>query len=348
MRLQDYWFDLPEESIAQEPLADREASRMLVVNRAAGGFHDERFANIANYIREGDVVVLNDTRVFPARLLGESETGANVEIFLVRRESDADPYVWRTLARPARRLRPGKRVDFGGELAAEVLEKFEDGTVLVRFECEGDFDETIDRVGRTPLPPYIRRSRAQADTDRERYQTVYAHNRGSIAAPTAGLHFTPQKIAEVEAAGATIARVTLHVGYGTFEPVRETEDLSRHRVMAEEVSISPETADVLNRAKSDKRRIVAIGTTTTRALEGNIAKHDGRFAAERGETDLTITPGYRFRAIDALLTNFHLPESSLLILVSTFAGRELIMRSYRHAVEAGYRFYSYGDCMFVV
>jgi len=349
MPISDYWFDLPEEQIAQEPLANREDSRMLVVERAGGTFRDERFANIARFVRSGDVIVLNDTRVFPARLFGESETGAKIEIFLVRREGE-DSSVWRTLARPARRLRPGKALIFdNGALSAEVLEKFSDGTVSVKFRCEGDLDATIDRIGRTPLPPYIKRSRDEkVDTDRERYQTVYAANRGSIAAPTAGLHFTPEKIAEVEVAGAEIAKVTLHVGYGTFEPVRETDDLSKHRVMPEEVSIGEETAELLNRAKAANRRIIAVGTTTTRALEGNVAKNGGRFAAYRGLTDLTITPGYEFRAIDGLLTNFHLPESSLLILVSTFAGRELIMESYRHAVAAGYRFYSYGDCMFVV
>jgi S-adenosylmethionine:tRNA ribosyltransferase-isomerase len=339
----DYWFNLPENQIAQEPLERREASRMLVLDRGTRSYRDSEFAEFPELIRKGDVIVLNDTKVFPARLFGNTDTGANIEIFLVREIATS---VWQALAKPARRLRTGKAINFEGGLSGEVVEKLEDGTVTIRFDSERDIRGDLERIGRTPLPPYIKRSRDEIDTDRERYQTVYAAKRGSIAAPTAGLHFTTEMIGRLEELGAEIAKVTLHVGYGTFEPVR-SDDLSQHRVMAEEVTIGAETVEKLNNAKAEGRRIVAIGTTTTRALEGNAAKH-GRFTEERGLTDLTITPGHRFKAIDALLTNFHLPESSLLILVSTFAGRELIMEAYEHAVTAGYRFYSYGDCMFIV
>jgi len=339
----EFWFHLPEEQIAQQPLEHREASRMLVVDRSARAFRDSRFTAFPELVGERDVVVLNDTKVFPARLFGTTETGAKVEIFLVRDEGDG---TWQALAKPARRLRQGKIITFESGLKAKVVEKSDEGTVTVRFDAGSDVNETIDRVGRTPLPPYIKRSREEPDSDRQRYQTVYAAKRGSIAAPTAGLHFTPEMISQVESLGVEVAKITLHVGYGTFEPVR-SDDLSQHRVLAEEVSIDAETAERLNKAKGEGRRIIAVGTTTTRALEGNMTKN-GRFTEERGFTELTITPGYRFKAIDALLTNFHLPESSLLILVSTFAGRELIMEAYEHAVAAGYRFYSYGDCMFIV
>ena len=339
----DYWFHLPEEQIAQQPLERREASRMLVADRHSGSYRDGQFAEFPELVRAGDVIVLNDTKVFPARLFGTTDTGASVEVFLVR---ESDTAVWEALAKPARRLRAGKVITFDGGLKGEIVEKSDEGTVTIRFDPGRDLSDELERVGRTPLPPYIKRSREAIDTDRERYQTVYAAKRGSIAAPTAGLHFTPEMIDKLESLGAEIAKVTLHVGYGTFEPVR-ADDLSQHRVLAEEVSIGAETAEKLNKAKAEGRRIVAIGTTTTRALEGNVAKHS-RFTEERGFTDLTITPGYQFKAIDALLTNFHLPESSLLILVSTFAGRELIMKAYEHAVAAGYRFYSYGDCMFIV
>ncbi len=343
MLITEFDFDLPEELIAQKPLENRAASRMLVVDRAAGSFADERFSDFPRFLRTGDVVVLNNTKVFPARLFGETETGARIEIFLVR---ELENRIWETLARPARRLKTGKKITFGRRLAAEIVDKTEEGRVFVRFEAEGDFAETLEAVGKTPLPPYIKRERDETDRDRERYQTVYAREKGSIAAPTAGLHFTPEVLAAVKEAGAEIAEITLHVGYGTFEPVR-VDDLSEHRVLPEQYEISAVAADALNRAKAENRRVVAVGTTTTRTLETAMARH-GRFVAERNLADLTITPGYRFRAIDALLTNFHLPQSSLLVLVSTFAGHELIMKAYRHAVAGRYRFYSYGDCMMIV
>lgn len=342
MQIADFDFELPDELIAQQPLASRAESRMLVVRRDANSFEDERFYDFPRFVRAGDVVVLNNTKVFPARLFGTSETGARVEIFLVR---ETAAQTWETLARPARRLKTGKKIVFGENLQAEVLEKSDEGRVFVRFEARGDFDELLETLGKTPLPPYIKRAENEFDRDRERYQTVYAREKGSIAAPTAGLHFTPQILEEVKAVGAQIAEVTLHVGYGTFEPVRAA-DLSEHKVLPENYEISEETAEILNWARAEKRRVVAVGTTTTRTLETAAARH-GKFIAEKNAADLTITPGYQFKAVGALLTNFHLPQSSLLVLVSTFGGHQLIMNSYQHAVAEKYRFYSYGDCMFI-
>lgn len=343
MLITDFDYDLPEELIAQEPLAVRDTSRMLVVDRTAGSFEDKTFLDLPRLLRKDDILVLNNTKVFPARLFGSLETGANVEIFLIREISDR---VWEALARPAKRLKAGKKINLGDRLTAEVVEKTADGKVIVRFETVGDLFEILDEIGRTPLPPYIKREDTWIDTDRERYQTVFAKNRGAIAAPTAGLHFTPEVLGAIRNGGVTIAEITLHVGYGTFEPVR-VNDLADHHVSAESYEIDTATAEILNNAKSDDRRIVAIGTTTTRALETTISRF-GSFVAGVHSADLTITPGYKFKAIDALLTNFHLPKSSLLVLTSTFGGHKLIMNAYRHAVAAKYRFYSYGDCMLIV
>jgi S-adenosylmethionine:tRNA ribosyltransferase-isomerase len=344
MLLSEFDYDLPEELIAQEPLADRSASRMLLVDRALGSFDDRRFRELPELVRSGDVFVINNTRVFPARLFGRSETGANVEIFLTE---DRGEGVWEVLARPGRRLRSGKKIVFGGSLIAEVIEKSDRGTITIRFNRSGtELDRSIDSLGKTPLPPYIRRPAGSIDSDRERYQTVFADKRGAIAAPTAGLHFTSDLIARMEDAGAHICPVTLHVGYGTFEPVKNN-DLSQHSVLPESYEISGAAADLLNHARSNGRRVIAIGTTTTRALESNLNTNAGIFRQAHASADLTIIPGYRFRAVDALLTNFHLPRSSLLVLVSTFGGHELIMKAYSHAVAECYRFYSYGDCMFV-
>lgn len=343
MLITDFEFDLPEELIAQTPLEKRQNSRMLVVNRAEKTHRDFYFYEFAEFLRDGDVLVLNNTKVFPARLNGATETGANVEIFLVK---ELENRIWETLARPARRLKIGKRIVFDENLTAEVVGKSEEGRVLVRFETNGDFEQILDRIGKTPLPPYIKRGGENADDDRERYQTIFAKQRGAIAAPTAGLHFTPEILRKIEDRGVNIAEITLHVGYGTFEPVR-VSDLSKHRVLPENYEVSPETAEILNRAKAENRRLIAVGTTTTRALESAMTQN-GKFAAVKNAAELTITPGYKFRAIDGLLTNFHLPQSSLLVLVSTFGGYNLIMNSYRHAVDEKYRFYSYGDCMLVI
>ena len=343
MLISDFNYDLPDELIAQEPMAERDASRMLVVDRADGSISDGRFIDLASHLRKDDVLVLNNTKVFPARLFGRTETAANVEIFLVK---NIGGNIWEVLARPAKRLKIGKSIEFSSELTANVLERTHDGKVIVQFEADGDLNTLIDALGKTPLPPYIKRAMPDVDADRERYQTVYAKSRGAIAAPTAGLHFRPGTLKAITEKGVTVAEITLHVGYGTFEPVR-VDDVSEHNVLPEQYEIDASTAEFLNRAKHDGRRIVAVGTTTTRALESNFAKF-GRFAEDSHLANLTITPGYTFRVVDALLTNFHLPKSSLLILTSVFGGHELIMDAYRYAVAAKYRFYSYGDCMLIV
>jgi S-adenosylmethionine:tRNA ribosyltransferase-isomerase len=343
MLITDFDYQLPEELIAQEPLKRREHSRMLVVEKSKRVWKDTQFIDFPNYLRESDVLVLNNTKVFPARLLGEKETGARVELFLIR---ELENQVWETLARPAKRLKTGTRILFGKKLIGKVLEKTDEGHCAVRFESDGNFDEILEEVGKTPLPPYIKREDGNFDQDRERYQTVFAKERGAIAAPTAGLHFTPEVLEQVKVRGVSVTEITLHVGYGTFEPVR-VSDLSEHAVAPEQCEISPETAEILNRAKANDSRIIAVGTTTTRALESSVSE-DGNFLSGKRAANLTIVPGYKFKAIDGLLTNFHLPQSSLLVLVSTFAGYDLTMQAYRHAVESRYRFYSYGDCMLIL
>lgn len=345
MFLSDFDYELPEELIAQHPLSERDAARMLVLERERRAWSDSRFAEVPSYIGAGDVVVVNNTRVFPARLVGRREpTGGRVELFLVR---EREPGVWETLARPARRLQQDARVSFGaGSLRAQVVELLEDGRRVVRFEGEASLEDALEELGQTPLPPYIKRDGASLDEDRERYQTVYARARGAIAAPTAGLHFTPRVMDELRARGARIVELTLHVGYGTFEPVR-VEDLSEHAVAPEQYEVTPEAAQIINDARSGGRRIISIGTTTTRALESAVDE-EGRVRAGRGMAQLTITPGYKFRIVDALLTNFHLPRSSLLVLVAAFAGHGLTLSAYAHAVRARYRFYSYGDCMLII
>ncbi|MEP6923144.1 MAG: tRNA preQ1(34) S-adenosylmethionine ribosyltransferase-isomerase QueA [Pyrinomonadaceae bacterium] len=346
MLISEFDYKLPDELIAQEPLASRSASRMLMVNRCQQNWWDERFQNFSQFINEGDVVVLNNTRVFPARLVGNRQnlTG-KVELFLVREMADK---TWETLARPARRLKEGSILVFGhDQLKAKVLHKQTDGRVVVEFETDGDdLGEVLEIVGQTPLPPYIHRLEKPSSKDRERYQTVFAREKGAIAAPTAGLHFTPEILAEVKGRGAEIVEITLHVGYGTFEPVR-ARDLADHQVAPEQGEISAQSAEKLNTAKKDKRRILSVGTTTARALESATDKN-GEIQAGAQTANLTITPGYDFKTVNALLTNFHLPQSSLLVLVSAFAGHEITMSAYAHAVAAKYRFYSYGDCMLII
>lgn len=342
MLISEFDYHLPDELIAQKPLPNREDSRMLAVDRSAGSLKDNSFRAFPGYIREGDVVVLNNTKVFPARLIGNSDTGASIELFLVENIGGT---VWEALARPARRLKPGKQLSFPGGLQATVIQGPINGRVLAEFDFEGDLLDVLENIGRTPLPPYIKREQGSSEGDRSRYQTVYAKERGAIAAPTAGFHFTPDVLDQVRDRGAELVEITLHVGYGTFEPVR-VDDLSKHRVDEEKFAIGEKECERLELARREGRRIIAIGTTTTRALETCMAKN-GAFVPGRQTADLTIVPGYQFRAIDALLTNFHLPCSSLLVLVSTFGGHELIMKAYEHAVLERYRFYSYGDCMFV-
>ena len=343
MLISDFNFELPESLIAQNPLEKRENSRMLVVNRADNSFTDDYFYNFTNFLKSSDVLVLNNTKVFPARLFGETETGAKIELFLVR---ELENQTWETLAKPAKRLKIGKQISFNENLSAEVLERTAEGRVIVKFTANGNFHEILDEIGQTPLPPYIKREPGNPGDDRVRYQTVFAKQRGAIAAPTAGLHFTPQILEDIKNRGIEIAEITLHVGYGTFEPVR-VSDLSEHQVMPELCDISEKTAQILNKAKTENRRIIAVGTTTTRALESSI-NEDGKISAGKRFADLTITPGYNFKVINGLLTNFHLPQSSLLVLVSTFGGYKIIMKAYQHAVGLHYRFYSYGDCMLIL
>lgn len=343
MLIADFDYQLPEELIAQTPPENRGNSRMLLLDRRGAQWSDESFARLPEFLQSGDALVLNNTKVFPARLLGNSESGAKIEIFLVR---EIEENTWETLARPARRLRAGKKIFFGDRLSAEVLEKTDEGRAVVKFHAIGDFETVLDEIGKTPLPPYIKRERDAPDADRERYQTIFASRRGAIAAPTAGLHFTPEILEEIKRRGVNIAEITLHVGYGTFEPVRAS-DLSAHRVQPESYEISADAAAILNEAKAHGGRVIAVGTTTTRALESAFS-NENKIIAGRGEASLTITPGYKFKVVDGLLTNFHLPQSSLLVLVSTFAGHDLTMRAYNHAVSARYRFYSYGDCMLIL
>lgn len=342
MLITDFDYRLPDELIAQNPLQKRENSRMLVLNRAEKSCEDEYFYSFPNFLKKNDVIVLNNTKVFPARLHGTNETGAKIELFLVRELEDQ---TWETLCKPARRLKSGKKIFFSEHLIANVLEKTENGRVIVKFETDGDFNRILDDIGQTPLPPYIKREQGSLDKDRDRYQTVFAKERGAIAAPTAGLHFTPQILDEIKNLGVCVAEITLHVGYGTFEPVR-VSNLSEHQVLPELCEITKATADILNKAKEENRRIIAIGTTTTRALESSVDE-TGKISAGKKMADLTITPDYKFKVINGLVTNFHLPQSSLLVLVSTFGGYEFIMNAYKHAVESNYRFYSYGDCMFI-
>jgi S-adenosylmethionine:tRNA ribosyltransferase-isomerase len=340
MKLEDFDYRLPENLIAAGPLEQREGSRMLCVDRRAGALEDSFFSTFPTRLRDNDLLVLNNTKVFPARLNGKTETGASVELLL---QEEIEPNVWTALAKPAKRLRSGKTLDLG-ELECEVIGR-DEGSVKIGFDPSIDVWSEFERIGSTPLPHYIQRPEGEDACDRERYQTVFAKERGAIAAPTAGLHFTDEVLAAVRDLGVGVVEITLHVGYGTFEPVR-VDDLSKHSVLPERYKVSEQTAAALNESHQNSGRIVAVGTTTTRVLE-TIFGENGKFVAGAGRTSLTIIPGYRFKAVNAMLTNFHLPKSSLLILISTFGGHEFIMDAYRHAVSSKYRFYSYGDCMFV-
>jgi S-adenosylmethionine:tRNA ribosyltransferase-isomerase len=343
MHISDFDYDLPPDLIAQTPLERRDASRMLVLDRGKQAWTDSSFREFTRYLQPNDVVVVNNSRVIPARLTGKRETGGQVEIFLVR---ELENQIWEALVRPGARLKQGSKVSFGeGRLVAEILDHPGAELRRVRFHCEGSFHELLGEIGSTPLPPYIKRPSGASADDRERYQTIYSKHRGAIAAPTAGLHFTPEVIAEV-ARKASLAEITLHVGYGTFEPVR-VDDVAEHSVSGERFEISESAAQKINAARANGGRIVVVGTTTMRALE-SAANENGNVEAGSGVATLTIKPGYQFRIAGALLTNFHLPRSSLLLLVSAFAGREFVLRAYGHAVEARYRFYSYGDCNLIL
>lgn len=354
MHISEFDYELPPELIAQEPLEPRDSSRMLVVDRKNQTFHDGSFLEFPSFFESGDVIVLNNTRVFPARLVGHrivnGERGAQVEAFLVKKTAE-NPKEWEVLAKPGRALREGSTVEFGdGRLRGVVTAIVEEGRRRIRFECDGDFDQLIDEIGNTPLPPYIKREQTkQSRLDEPRYQTVFAKQRGAIAAPTAGLHFTPRIFDELRARGVQVVEITHHVGYATFQPVR-VERIEEHRIAAESYEISQSAAAAINSAHDAGKRVISVGTTSVRALES--ASEEGQVRDGSNSTELFIYPGYRFQIVDALLTNFHLPQSSLLMLVSAFAGtgagKELILTAYRHAVKQRYRFYSYGDCMLVI
>jgi len=343
MQLNDFDYDLPADLIAQQPATQRDSSRLLVLDRPNASLTDQTFPQIVDYFQHGDVLIVNDTRVIPARLLGKKPSGGRVELLLVRQDGDAAS-CWQAMTRSSKPLRAGTRLSFGGLLEAEMLDDGGQQLRRVRLSWQGDLHEVLETVGKLPLPPYIQREVELAD--RERYQTVFARHAGSIAAPTAGLHFTPEILQELDAKGVTRSSVTLHVGPGTFLPVR-VENLADHRMHSERYEISPQLAATVNQARAEGRRIVAVGTTTTRALEA-ACDSEGGLRPGSAETDLFITPGYKFRVVDALITNFHLPCSTLLMLVAAFAGREQVLKAYQHAVQKRYRFFSYGDCMLIV
>ena len=340
MNVKDFYYDLPQELIAQDPLEDRSSSRLLVLDKQSGELKDEIFRNITDYLKPGDCLVINNTKVIPARLFGTREgTGAAIELLLLkRREND----IWETLVKPGKKAKVGTRIVFGdGILTGEILEVVEDGNRLIQFSYEGIFEEILDRLGQMPLPPYI----THTLQDKNRYQTVYAKYDGSAAAPTAGLHFTPELLDAIRAKGIKIAEVTLHVGLGTFRPVK-VENVLDHHMHSEYYEVTAEAAKLICETKQAGGRVIAVGTTSCRTLE-SAAGTDGTITAKNGWTDIFIYPGYSFKVIDALITNFHLPESTLVMLVSALAGREHIMDAYAHAVEEKYRFFSFGDAMFI-
>ncbi len=339
MKTQDFYYDLPEELIAQTPLQQRDSSRLLVLDRKTGDLQHRHFFDIIDYLQPGDCLVLNNSRVLPARLIGHRPTGGAVEVLLLR---DLGDKKWECLCKPGRKMQVGSQVIFGdGELTATVTEIREDGNRVVEFHYEGIFLEVLERLGKMPLPPYIKAELA----DQERYQTVYSKEVGSAAAPTAGLHFTNELLDKVRAKGIQTAFVTLHVGLGTFRPVK-AEEITDHHMHSELCMISQETAEMLNSTRKNGGRIVCVGTTSCRTLE-SLVNEDGTFCASSKWTEIFIYPGYKFKAMDALITNFHLPESTLVMLVSAFAGRENVLNAYEEAVKERYRFFSFGDAMFI-
>ncbi len=340
LRTSDYDFDLPKELIAQDPLEDRAASRLLVLNKKTGEMTHKVFRDIIDYLNPGDCLVLNNTKVIPARLLGtKKDTGAAVEILLLKRKKDD---IWETLVRPGKKLRKGAEVEFGGGLLrAEILDVVEDGDRLVQFHYDGIFEEVLDRLGEMPLPPYI----THKLQDKNMYQTVYAKYEGSAAAPTAGLHFTKELLQEISDKGIDIAYVTLHVGLGTFRPVK-VDNVKNHVMHTEWYRVTKEAADKINKAHDNGKRVICVGTTSCRTVE-SAADENGRMHETEGNTSIFIYPGYKFKVLDCLITNFHLPESTLIMLVSALAGRDNILNAYQKAVEMKYRFFSFGDAMFI-
>ena len=341
LRKSDFYYDLPEELIAQTPVEPRNHSRMMVIERKTGGISHDRFFNLCDYLRKGDTLVVNDSRVLPARIFGERESNGSFIEFLLLEQKEQN--VWEILCRPGKKAKPGTRFSFGGgKLSAEILEVLEDGNRIARFFCEGSLFAMLDEIGQMPLPPYITKKLE----DKERYQTVYSRETGSAAAPTAGLHFTLEQMEELRQMGVNIASVTLHVGLGTFRPVKE-DKVTEHKMHSEFYVLPKETADIINKTKAEGGRVIAVGTTSCRTLESVAAKL-GKITPDEGSTDIFIYPGYKFKAIDGLITNFHLPESTLIMLVSAFAGYELTMEAYKKAVEERYRFFSFGDCMLII
>ncbi len=341
MKVEDFDFDLPEELIAQTPLLDRTSSRLMVLDKKSGDIKDQHFTDIISYLNEGDALVLNDTRVLPARLHGiKDETGAHIEVLLLKQK---EGNAWETLVKPAKRIRKGATITFGdGALKAICLEELEHGGRVLEFSYEGIFYEVLEQLGEMPLPPYIKEQLA----DQDRYQTVYAKENGSAAAPTAGLHFTEDLLAKISAKGVEIIFVTLHVGLGTFRPV-DVEDTTNHKMHSEFYRLTEESAERINKIKAQGGKVVAVGTTSIRTLETIASRHDGKLVAESGWTEIFISPGYTFQAVDALITNFHLPKSTLIMLVSALSDRTKILAAYNHAVEEQYRFFSFGDAMFI-
>ncbi|MBE6148854.1 MAG: tRNA preQ1(34) S-adenosylmethionine ribosyltransferase-isomerase QueA [Firmicutes bacterium] len=339
MNIEDYNYNLPEELIAQTPIKNRSESRLLVMDRKTGEIEDKIFKNIKDELNKGDVLVLNDTKVLPARIFGNKiDTNAHIEVLLLK---NIEKDVWECLSRPFKRLNVGTKVKFGDKLIGEVIQKKEEGIILINFSYEGIFIEIIEELGLMPLPPYIHESLE----DQTRYQTVYAKYLGSAAAPTAGLHFTHELLEELEKKGVEILYVTLHVGLGTFRPVQET-DITKHVMHTEHYKMTKDVADKLNKAKAEGRNIYAVGTTSTRTLESIMCKYN-KFVECEEDTSIYIYPGYEFKAIDGLITNFHLPKSTLLMLVSAFSTRDYILNAYAHAIESKYRFFSFGDAMLI-
>lgn len=343
LSVHDYYYELPEELIAQDPLSDRSSSRLLVLDKNTGAISHKSFNDITQYLSAGDCLVLNETKVIPARLMGaRKNTGGAVEILLLKRLKDRKDE-WEALAGPGKKARPGDVIIFGnGELECRVLEVTEDGNRIIKFFYEGRFEEVLDRLGAMPLPPYIKHSLKEKD----RYQTVYARNEGSAAAPTAGLHFTSELLDKIEDMGVRIARLTLHVGLGTFRPVK-VDNIKDHKMHSEHFVITKEAADIINETRAGGGSIIAVGTTSTRTLE-SAADSKGCVRPMESDTSIFIYPGYSFKAVDALITNFHLPESTLIMLVSAFAGRDNVLRAYKEAVEEKYRFFSFGDAMLII
>ena len=341
LKKSDFYYELPEELIAQTPVEPRNSSRLMVIDRKTGAVSHDRFYNLCDHLKKGDMLVVNDSRVLPARIYGERESNGSFIEFLLLEQKEQN--VWEILCRPGKKAKVGTFFTFGnGRLRAEILDVMEDGNRIAKFYCDGSLYEVLDDIGQMPLPPYITKKLE----DKERYQTVYSRETGSAAAPTAGLHFTKEQLKDLESRGINIAYVTLHVGLGTFRPVKE-ESVAEHKMHSEFYVLPQKTADIINRTKAEGGRVIAVGTTSCRTLE-SVVKKLGRIAADEGSTDIFIYPGYEFGAIDGLITNFHLPESTLIMLVSAFAGYENTMNAYRIAVEQKYRFFSFGDAMMIV